>query len=148
MQYSVKEDQLLRNKINEIKWNKYAKCNIKLFDNISACTTKYCKEDFTFSLQQCKGSMYHNNLLKRYELLNRILGGVRRNLCSKYILQFQNCTHHLFNYILDLGRRGFSVQLGYLNKEKNQLFYNAVKIWGCEVSNLFLRAILHNLFLQ
>ena len=64
MQYSIKEAQLLRNEINEIKWNKDAEFNIKLFDNISAYTIKYCKQIFTFSLQQCKGSMYHNNLLK------------------------------------------------------------------------------------
>ena len=101
MQYSVKEGQLLRNEINETKWNKYAKCNLKLFDNISAYTTKYCKQSFTFSLQQCMGSMYHNNLLKWYELLNRILGWIRRNLCSKCIFQFQHCIHHLFCYIWD-----------------------------------------------
>ena len=39
------------------------------------------------------------------------------------------------------GRGGFSVQLGFLNKEKNWLFYKAVKIWGSQVSNLLLYVI-------
>ena len=39
------------------------------------------------------------------------------------------------------GRGGFSVQLGFLNKEKNWLFYKAVKIWGCQLSNLLLYVI-------
>ena len=33
------------------------------------------------------------------------------------------------------GRGGFLVQLGFLKKEKNRLFYNAIEIWEFGVSN-------------